>query len=157
MHHFIHKLYWKKLKNTQFLSKMACGHLLLMTSYLVTKLVSKSGRGINQQPQKTSGADGLSSGEKIRKTLLVHTSLFKTKWISSFKYYKIQHDGEFKRLQTKLLTGFFLYLFIWKKKILFCVPLDSPSGWILIYQQWLYATPLWPKTFKLLWIMGLRY
>ena len=62
---------------------MACGHLpLMMSSYLVTKLVSKCRRGTateNYSYRKLHGADGLSPGEKNQKTLLGHTSLLKTK------------------------------------------------------------------------------
>ena len=48
------------------------GHLLLMTSYLVTiatELVSNFAGGMNEQLLKTSGADVLSPRKKLRKTL----------------------------------------------------------------------------------------
>ena len=66
---------WKKLKKTCIFTPNWLGHLLLISSYLVpqqltiTKLVSKSARGMTEQLLKTSGAVFYPLGKQLRKTL----------------------------------------------------------------------------------------
>ena len=73
MHDFSHKIYfycWKKLKKHVISPKIdliTCylwHHISQSSQLTITKLVSKSARGMNEQLLKTSGADVLSSRKK---------------------------------------------------------------------------------------------